>query len=245
MTHEHECTDNPYGCGKLTQITEPPVTNRSGKPVEESDTPAAIPKPSVTGNDKVAITKHQLAEIQVYIGMYKVSVEFAIKNISDVTISTLVFEATFYDETGKALETVTQRELDLRPGVSRGVFINSHTITPNTIKSYNVRIVRMTTTETEKVQLRKQDLEIEATGEATVKGLVKNISGVKTDAALIVTFNNKNKEAIGEKVLILRDIDPNTLKQFNLKFKPPAGAIIDGDSIKIISDIAELNEESK
>ncbi len=242
MTHEHDCAENPYGCGKLTQITEPPTSTWTNKPVEEQ---ATIPMPIVTGNDKVSIIKHQLSEMQVYNDMYKVSVEFSIKNISDITISTLVFEATFYDETGRALETVTQKELDLRPGVSRGVFINSHTITPTTIKSYNVRIARMTTTETEKVQLRKQELEIEATGEATLKGLVKNISGVKTDAALIATFNNKNKEAVGEKVLILRDIEPNTLKQFNLKFKPPAGAIIDGYSIKIISDIAELNEESK
>jgi hypothetical protein len=236
----HECTDNPYGCGKLSQVTAP----NQDQPIAETKGTIVIPKPTVTGNDKIAITKHNLAEIQVYICVYKVSVEFAIKNISDVTISTLVFEATFYDETGKALETATEKELDLRPGVSRGISIPSQTITPGTIKSYNVGIVKMTTTNTEKVQLRSQDLKVSATGEAEVSGRVKNISSVKTDAAMVVSFGNHKKESIGDKVLIIRDIEPDKIKPFSLRFKPHEGDV-DSFSIKIISDISEMIEETK
>jgi hypothetical protein len=238
----HNCTNNPYCCGNIAPVG----STIPEKHVEEAEGTGIVPEPTVTGNDKIAITKHQLLEIQVYVCLYKVSVEFAVKNISDVTISTLVFEATFYDKTGKELETETHRELDLRPGVNRGIVITSHTTTPGTVKSYNVRISKMTTTDTEKVQLRQQNLKVDdATGEAEISGTVKNISNVKTGAAMLVTFGNHKKETIGDKVLIIRDIEPDKLKKFSLKYQPVAGEDVDNFSIRLVSNIAEMPEEAK
>jgi hypothetical protein len=104
----------------------------------------------------------------------------------------------------------------------------------------------MTTTETEKVQIRNQDMKVnQVTGEADFKGMVKNISDAKTDAVLLLTFLDYRKELIGDKVVIIRDIEPGQLKKFNFKYKPHDGKIVDSINFTISSDIAEMTEESK
>jgi hypothetical protein len=67
---------------------------------------------------------------------------------------------------------------------------------------------------------------------------VKNISEVKTDAALIATFYDHNKENIGTKVIILKDIEPNGIKQFHFIFKPQEGDIVETYNLNI-GEIAE------
>ena len=241
----HKC-QNPYGgCGSWTTVTE--NDQLVNEVVTMDDEPGEMPEPMVFGNDMVSITKHSLLEIQIYNCMYKVSVDFAIKNISDKTIATLIFEARFYNKNGKLMDTIVHRESDFGPGVNRGIDIPSNAVViPGIIKSYEVRIIKMTTTEMEKVQLRNQDMKIDpVTGGAALRGIVKNISDAKTDAVVLLAFNNYKKEFIGDKVVIIRDIEPGQLKKFDFKYRPYGGEIADGFNIAIVSDISEMAEEKK
>lgn len=240
----HKC-QSPYGCGNLTTVNDLEAVAPAA-PLAETEGPVVLPEPMVYGNDKVAVTKHRLEEIQIYVCMYKISVDFAIKNISEETIASLVFEAKFYDEKGKVLDTILHKEIDFRPGVSRGIILPTNAvITPGVVKSYTVGIVSMTTTETEKVQLRHQALSVDASGEAEMKISVKNISAAKTDAAVLVTFATHNDAFIGDKVLVLRDIEPDTIRKFSFKYKPHSGLNIDKFTIRIVSDLSEMIEEVK
>ena len=237
----HKC-QSPYGCGNLTTVND----LATAAPVEEAERAVILPEPMVYGNDKVAIIKHALKEIQIYNCVYKISIDFAVRNVSDQTIASLVFEAKFYDEKGKVLDTILRKEVDFRPGVSMGIIIDTNAvITPGIVKSYTVGIVSMTTTETEKVQLRHQALSVDATGEAELRGSVKNISAAATDAAVLVTFATHNDAFIGDKVLLLRNIESDQLKKFSFKYKPHSGLSIDKYTIRIVSDLSEMIEEVK
>jgi hypothetical protein len=188
------------------------------------------PAPTATGNEKIAILKHNLSPMgDMSVQAYCVScvgaihIELAIRNVSDLTIATAVFEAIFYDIEGNILDTVEHKTFDLKPNTSRSVGIGSLIPEYHKVKSYHVKITRMTTTDVEKVQLRRHERSKTETGEEEIKGIVKNISEVKTDATLIATFYNTKKENIGTRVLTLRDIEPDSIKQFDLKFKPQEG----------------------
>lgn len=237
----HKC-QSPYGCGNISTVTENDqlVTDV----IKDDGERGEMPEPMVFGNDMVAIIKHSLSEIQIYNVMYKISADFAIRNVSDKTIATLVFEARFYNENGKLMDTIIHRENDFRPGANRGIDIPSNAVViPGVVKSYEVRIVKMTTTETEKVQLCNQDMKVDPmTGEAELKGIVKNISDARTDVVMVLTFSNFKKEIIGDKVIIIRDIDPGQMKKFNFKYKPYGGEMVDGVNAFIASDIAEMAE---
>jgi len=186
------------------------------------------PKPIATGNEKITILKHHLSEMAMDFrgGGSTSSAELAIRNVSDSTIATAVFEALFYDIEGNTVDTVKRREIDLKPSTSRAIIINSSIRDPHKVKSYNIRVIRMTTTDFEKVQLRGHMIRTTEAGEEEVRGTVKNISDVKTDTALVATFYNPKKENIGTKVLILRDIEPDSIRQFHFKFKPQEGDIV-------------------
>jgi hypothetical protein len=231
---QHQCVS----CERTAQVAEE-------KPAEEiMEAPKTAPEATVTGNEKIAIVKHQLIDIQVYNTIYQTGVELAIKNVSNSTIATLIFEATFYDKNGNILDSGRHRELDLRPGVTRGIGIKSKIIEHDRLKSYQVKIVKMTTTDTEKVQLRRQDLKFGVSGEAEFSGTAKNISDVKTDAAVIATFYNHQKETVGDKVLLLKNLEPGKIRTVNFRFQPQEGDIADSCNIKIVSDIAEMTEET-
>jgi ABC-type nitrate/sulfonate/bicarbonate transport system ATPase subunit len=103
----------------------------------------------------------------------------------------------------------------------------------------------MTTTDTEKVQLRHQALSVDESGEAELDISVKNISSAKSDAAVLVTFSTHNDAFIGDKVLILRDIGPDEIRRFTFKYKPHSDAIVDKYSIRIVSDLSDMIEEVK
>ena len=105
------------------------------------------------------------------------------------------------------------------------------------LKSYDIKITRMTTADVEKLQLRRHEIRTTDAGEE-VRGIVKNISNIKTDAALIATFLDPKKENIGAKVIILRDIEPNSTKQFHLLFKPMEGDVVRTYTLNI-GDIVE------
>ena len=194
---------------------------------EPEETPKA-PKPSATGDENITILKHSLSRImdKDFGDRNSIGAELAIRNVSDSTIATAVFKALFYDIEGNIVDTVKHSEIDLRPNTSRGILINSSIYSISElykVKSYNVRIIRTTTVDVEKVQLRRHEISKTEAGEEEVSGIVKNISEVKTDAALVATFYNSKKENIGTRVILLRDIEPNSIKQYRFKFKPQQG----------------------
>lgn len=190
---------------------------------------ARAPKPEVAGNEKVSILKHkfyagltrQLKEVE------EIGVDFAIRNVSGSTIATVIFEAKFYDIEGNVLDTTKHKEVELPANTSRAIIIRPSIVNEHEkIKSYNVSIVRTVIVDFERVQLRRHTATTTETGEEEITGLAKNISEVKTDAAVVATFLNSKDENIGTRVIIVRDIEPNTVKQFHLKFKPQDGDVV-------------------
>jgi len=201
---------------------------------------AMPPEPTATGNEKITILKHKLSEMTMDYrgGEGSSGVELAVRNVSDSTIASAAFEAVLYDIEGNILDTVKHREIDLKPNTSRAINITSSMPERDKVKSYNVKITRATTADVEKVQLRRHEIKTTEAGEE-VRGIVKNISEVKTDAALVATFYDPKKENIGTKVLILKDIEPDNIKQFHFLFKPQEGDMVRTYTLNIVCDIEE------
>lgn len=207
---------------------------------EKAKEPSKTPVPTATGNEKVEILRHCLVDIDTgdRASHAQPGLELAIRNVSDSTVATVVFEAVFYDQEGNVVDTAKHLEVALEPDRSRAILIGYPPYDYEKVKSYNVSIIRTTTADVEKVQLRRHEITTTETGEEEISGIAKNISTVKTDAAVIATFYNANAENIGTKVLILRDIEPNSIRQYVLKFKPQ-----EGDSVRTYNiEIGELAE---
>lgn len=212
------------------------ITNYHVKVVETK----LAPKPTVTGNSRIAILNHSIMPgIEGYRGQPG-GVTLSIRNVSDVTIATLIFEAVLYDIEGNILDTVRHRETELRPATSRSIIIPCPSDHVSVLRSYDIRLCRAITADEEKVQLRTSSIQTTVTGTEEVRGVVKNISSVKTDTAIIATFYNSRKEDVGTKVLILRDIEPGNIRQFRFLFKPQEGDMVRSCSFKI-GEILESN----
>ncbi len=184
------------------------------------------PEPIVTGNESIKILKHNLNRgMTGRVHRDMPGIDFCIRNVSDSTIARILFEGMFYDIEGNLLDSFKREELELKPDTSRAVTIKSmqHDLR---VKSYNVRIARMTLADVERIQLRHHEIRTTDNGEEEVRGIIKNISNETTDTALIATFFDSMKEKIGTKVTILRDIEPSALKQFHFLFKPQNGDIV-------------------
>ena len=223
----------------IENTKEAPFTEEQA--VEEAKEPPKIPAPTATGNEKIAILKHNIFEIDMERGADDPTarLELAIRNVSDSTIATAVFEALLYDQEFNIIDTVKHRETKLKPDTSRLIRIITSipAYESDQIARYDVRLLRATTADVEKVQLLRYEVRTTETGEEEVWGVAKNISEVKTDAAAVVTFYDANMENIGTNVLILRDIEPNTIRQFDFRFKSQAGDTVRHCSV-IVGEIA-------
>jgi hypothetical protein len=204
---------------------------------EEAIEAPKMPAPTATGNEKLAILKHKISEVDMERGPDDptVRLELAIRNVSDSTIATAVFEAIFYDQEGNIIDEVKHREIELMPDTSRLIRITTSipVYESDRIARYDVRLIRITTADVEKVQLRRYEIKTTETGEEEVWGVAKNISEVETDAALVITFYDANKENIGTKVLVLRAIEPNTTRKFDFRFRPQEGDTVRQCSIAV------------
>jgi hypothetical protein len=119
-------------------------------------------------------------------------INFSAKNISNKTIAMVIFEAVYYDLDGNVLDTIQHKEFELKPNKSRVVTITIDRIKGVYVKSYKVNILKMSTADVEKIQLiRNESRTIEA-GRKEISGILKNISDVKTDTVLVVTFLDSN-----------------------------------------------------
>lgn len=197
--------------------------------VSEVKAPPKMPAPSATGNQSVAILKHNLRDVDMAPDgshRFQAGLELAIRNVSDTTIATAAFHAVLYDEEGNVVDTLEHREIDLKPDRSRGVHIAYPQYEYEKVKSYDLRIVRTTTADFEKVQLRRHEAKTTETGEEEIVGILKNISSVKTDAAVVASFYDAGMETLGTRVLVVRDIEPDALRQFVCRFRPLEGDMV-------------------
>ncbi len=180
------------------------------------------PEPVAIGNDMVVILNHHIQDPDITARGDKRSIDMAIRNVSDKTFATLVFEAVFYDSVGNIMSTTRHREYELKPNVSRGIHIVPGKLESDMFKTYKVSIIRALTTDIEKVQLRRHEIRSIDGGEE-VRGTLKNLSDVKTDAALIATFKDSKGEKIGTKIIPMKDIEPGSSKNFQFTFNAPSG----------------------
>jgi hypothetical protein len=198
------------------------------------------PESTATGNEKITILKHFYSYYDPYkTGIPKAyCIELTVRNVSDSNIARAVFEVVLYDIEGNILDTFKHRENELKTNTSRAIVISYTKPKYKEVKGYNVKLVKTTTTDVEKVQLRRFEAKTTEAGEE-VSGIVKNISAVKTDVALVATFNDRKKENIGTKVIIFRDTEPNSIKQFHFTFKLQEGDIVGSCAINVTCDIEE------
>jgi hypothetical protein len=218
-----------YITGKGEQkLSEQEITGSNNENIEAHKTP----EPTAIGNEQIDILWHRIAGGTIGRKQLR-QIEFAIRNVTGTTIASAVFEAIFYDKEGNVLDTVKHREIDFRPGFSRGVFISCPGQYNLLFKSYGVKIIRTTTADIEKVQLRSLKMITNDASEEEVRGIVKNISSVKTDAAVVAVFNDYQGEKVGVKVLVLKDIEPDSVRHFHISFKPQQGDAVRSCNVTI------------
>jgi len=194
-----------------------------------------------SSNKNIIILKHSLPQAvdEDTDEPSSTGVEFAIRNISDITIASAVFEVTLYDVECNILTTVKHTEFELKPKFSRAVAIDFSKQDIHRIRGYDIRITRMTTVNDEKIQLRRHEIKTTDDGHEEVMGFVKNISEIITDTALVANLYNSKKENIGTNVIVLRDIEPGSIRKFRFTLKPQEGNIIKTYTLSI-GDIVEL-----
>ena len=203
---------------------------------------AVSPKSTATGNDMVEIIKHNLligadpydsASLTGLIELSIGAISISIKNTTDKILSTIVFNVELYDIENNLIDTIRHNEYELKPLTSRSIMIGSHKYAGNHAASYKLNIIKVLTTETEKIQLRKHErVAIDGGGER-ITGLLKNISETKADTAVIVTFMDANNERIDIKVLPVKDIDAFSTRRFSFDFFPACGEKVDSYTINI------------
>jgi hypothetical protein len=218
------------------QIQTAPAVPPDLVPGQSAESTGA-PAPRATGNPLVTILKHEL--VNAYSDPLDngrkspAGVELAINNASDDTIATAIFDVLFYDGEGNVVDTIKHKIVELPAGRSRAILINSSHYQIGKVVSYDVKLIKTTTAQVEKVQLRRHEIWTTETGEEAIHGIVANISKVKTDAAIVITFMDLNKETIGTRAVVLKDIEPDSIRQYDVLFKPPEGELIAGCTFAI------------
>lgn len=203
---------------------------------------AIVPEPIAIGDEKIKILKHSFAEVgrkrknasETY------DINLSVMNNFDKTVATITFEACYFDIQANVVDRVKHNEVDIEPGCSRRVIIKSLANKKEgfNIKSYEVRVVRVTTADEEKVQLRRCSGRTTKNGEE-ITIIAKNISDVKVDAAVFVTFYDYQERNIGSRALILRNMDPRSVRQSFLLFKPREGDKLTRFSTNIAEIVVE------
>jgi hypothetical protein len=198
---------------------------------------AVTPDRKAVGNEKIKIFRHDIYSAfggRPYVDPNRIGVELAIRNVSSLTIASASFEAVFYDIEGNIIDTARYQIFDLPAGTSRTIHIEyKRPKNDEELQSYSVRVTRTVTADAEKFSITHQDLITTATGEKEVSVIVKNLSDVKADAALFAIFYNSDKENIGARAALIRDIEPHGLKKFGFLFKPQDGDDVNGYTLNI------------
>jgi hypothetical protein len=203
------------------------------------------PLPVATGNDKIKVMKHSLYTIDAsQRSVLPTKIDLAIRNVSDITVATAIFEAVFYDAEGNVLDTLRHREHELKPNCSRAISISTDKDANKVAKSYKVTLIKTRTVDVEKVLLHKHEVRITPTGDEEVRGVLNNISGAKTDVALVATFMDYEDEKIITRVISVKDIEPKRSRKFHFICKIPEGEKVRTYTLTIgemLEPLRELN----
>ncbi|MFZ7131613.1 MAG: hypothetical protein ACOWWR_04585 [Eubacteriales bacterium] len=202
----------------------------------------SVPKSIASGNNIVEIIKHNLligadpydsASVSGIIELSIGAVSLSIRNTTDKTLSTIIFNVELYDINNNLIDTIRHEEYELKPFGNRAIMINSCKYEGNHAASYKVNIIKTLTTETEKIQLRRYDRKTMDNGVERISGTLKNLTEDKADTAVIATFLDSNSEKIEMKVLYIKDIDPLSIRRFNLDYNPPFGETVKSITVNI------------
>ena len=199
------------------------------------------PAPTVTGNDKILILKHSLRDTdndnpQIMMWSY---IDISIRNNSDETIASAMFDAVLYDSEGEVLDTIKHRECELLPNHSRMITIGTNKVKSGTAKSYRVNLIKTINSDTEKFQLKGHRMNTTVDGEE-ISGTIKNISKYKADAILVATFKDYKDENISVRVYSIKDVEPGTIRNFHFMFNPPDGEVVRKLSFEFAEVITDL-----
>ena len=185
------------------------------------------PEPMVSGNEMVKILKHMFIDAHLDgKETMPATVEVSLQNVSDKTIATLLFNSMFYDIEGNIVEAVKHSEFDIKPNNSRAILVKSSVEESGIIKSYNVTLNHVLTTDIEKVQIRAKDIVTNKNGEAEISGTAKNISDVELDSSLMAVIYDADENVIGSKSVLFKDMKPGSVHSFKVYFKPQEGTTI-------------------
>jgi hypothetical protein len=199
------------------------------------------PVPKAIGDSSIVILSHSRQVDYNTNGEPLYFVDLSIRNVSDRTIATALFDIIYYDSEGAVLDTVRYKEHELKPNNSRNIRININNNIGKLVKSYNINLLKTVTADVEKVLLCRNEIRTTETGAEEIRGILKNISNVKTDVALIANFMDPKKEKVGTVVIFVKDIEPCSFKKFQFVFNPP-----EGETVKTYTlDIGDIIEEIK
>lgn len=200
------------------------------------------PVPIATGDEKIEVINHSFRETELSEpqSINSSGVDLSIRNISDKTIASATYEAFFYDSEGNILDVVRYKDYDMKPDRSRAISIVSNKVKSFDLKSYKVSLLKTITTDVEKVQIRSSELNTLENGCEEVRGIVKNISDIKIDTALLVNFKDNKNISVGTRVIIIKDLEPGMVRRFNFIFNPPKGEKVKSCSF----DIGEITENN-
>jgi hypothetical protein len=193
--------------------------------VAGSSDPAGVQATGEVSDDRIAIYKHSLCSAgqdRYDPNIAIAGVELAIRNISELGVGTAVFEGRFYDREGNLLNTVRHKELDLPPRTSRAIVVNSQ-LPMYEVASYDVALVRLTTVDHEKLQICRAEIIRKPAGGKLATGSVKNISTATLNAAIVASFYDLEKQNIGVRVLVLRNVEPGGIRKYEILFTPQEG----------------------
>ena len=205
------------------------------------------PVPSAVGNEDITILNHSFQEIlETYdaqlILKIRNDIELSMRNVSNKTIATTIFEVTYYDSFGNVMGKNIYKEYDLKPNTSRAARISAGKYKNDIAKSYSITVIKTISSDIEKVIIYRKEISSTGAGKKMISGILKNISSVSVDTGIIATFLDGNNERIGMKVLPIMDIKPDTITRFNLNFTPQEGDLVKDYLLDIGEVIREEND---
>jgi hypothetical protein len=111
-------------------------TSGEGSPSPEklAELACKVPAATVSGNDRIEILSHN-----ILLKQSSSAVNFEVKNISDLDIGKITFEAVFFDAKGNVPDTVQKNVMDIKANEIRRLYIE--TIYTD-MKSYDVKIIK-------------------------------------------------------------------------------------------------------
>ena len=133
------------------------------------------PPPVVNGNNIIEILKHNFIDGDNTFGCGNIGggINISIKNISNKTVATALFDAIVYDSEGYILEHLKHKEVEIKPYNARAITIRIDNMKCSKVKSYRVDLEKTITIDREKVQLRQNEMRTIESNLKEVKGTIK------------------------------------------------------------------------